>query len=81
MHVDLIVPYSKSIRQQHPGGAIIKNNVTLTFMMMIYPTTGWFKIVEISTYDLDEVMVGNDDYIYKSYSRVVQLFNNTWLSI
>ena len=30
VHVDLIGPYSKSIRQQHPGGAIIVNNFSLT---------------------------------------------------
>ena len=46
-------------------------------MTMIYPSTGWFEIVEIPTYDLDEVMGGNDEYIYKSSVMVSQLFNNT----
>ena len=45
VHVDLICPCSKSIRQQHPGGAIIKNNVSITFMAMINPTTGGFGII------------------------------------
>ena len=35
VHVDLISPYSKYIIQQQPGGAIIRNNVSLTFMAMI----------------------------------------------
>ena len=30
VHVDLIVPYRKYIRQQQPGGIIIQNNVSLT---------------------------------------------------
>ena len=46
-------------------------------MTMIDPTTSWSKIVEISTYDLNEVTLGNEDYIDKSYTRVSQLFKNT----
>ena len=38
VHVDLIGPYVKYIRQQQTGGAIINNNVSLTFMTMIDPT-------------------------------------------
>ena len=80
VHVDLIVPYSESIKQQQPWGIIIKNNVILTCMTMISVTTGWFKIIELPTYDLDEVMVSKDEYIYKSSTRVSQLFNNIWIS-
>ena len=60
MHVYLIGLYSKYIIQQKLGGAIIKNNVSLTCMMVIDPVKGWFEIVEIPTYDLDKVMDGND---------------------
>ena len=49
-------------------------------MMMIDPATGWFKIFEIPTYYLDEVMGRNDDNRYKLYIRFSQLFNSTWLS-
>ena len=48
---------------------------------MINLATGWFKIVVISTEDLNEVMRGIDDYIDKSSYRVIQLFNNTLLII
>ena len=48
-------------------------------MTMIDPTTGWFDIVKILTFDLNEVTAGNDEYIDKSSDRVSQLFNNTWL--
>ena len=52
VHVDLIGPYINSIRQQHPGGILIRNNSNLTYMTMIDPATGWFNIVEIPTFDL-----------------------------
>ena len=81
VHVELIGPYSKSISQQNPGGAIIKNNVILVCMTMIEPSKGWFKIVKVPTYGLDEVTGGNDDYIDKPSPRVIQLFNNTCISI
>ena len=48
-------------------------------MTMIDPATGWFKIVEILTFNLDEATSVNYEYIDKSSKRVVQLFNNTWL--
>ena len=60
VHLDLIGPYSKSIRQQHPGGAIIKNNFSLAFMTMIDPYMGWFEIFKVPTFYLYEVTSGND---------------------
>ena len=79
LHVYLIGPYSKSIRQQHPGGTAIFNNSSLTCMKMIDLDTGWFDTVEIPKFDLKEVALGNYEYIDKSSDRVSQLFNNTWL--
>ena len=46
VHVDLIGPYIKSIRQQQPCGAIIKNNVSLNFMTIIDNATGWFSFLK-----------------------------------
>ena len=46
---------------------------------MIEQATFTPKTVEIPTFDIDEVTAGNDDYIYKSYSRVSHMFNKTWL--
>ena len=48
-------------------------------MTMIDPATGWFEIVKITTFDLGALMAGNNEYIYKSYARLSQMFNNTWL--
>ena len=65
VHVDLIVPYINSIRQQQLGRTVILNNSSLTYMMMIDPATGWFVIAKIPTFDLERVALGNDEYIYK----------------
>ena len=65
VHVDLIVTYSKFIRQHQPGGAIINNNFSITCMPMIEPATGWFEIVEVPMFDLNEVTEGNNEYIDK----------------
>ena len=48
-------------------------------MKIIDPTTGWFEIFKVPEFDLDEVTCGNYEYIYKSYIRLSQLFNNTRL--
>ena len=47
VHVDLIGPHIKSIRQQKMCSSIIRNNVSLTCMMMNNPAVDWFKIVDI----------------------------------
>ena len=42
-------------------------------MMMIDPSTGWFGIVEIPMFDLEEVSLGNDEYMDKLSARVSQM--------
>ena len=44
--------------------------------MMINPAMGWFKIIKLPKYELNEVTGGNNEYIDKPYARVSQLFNN-----
>ena len=39
VHTNLTGPYSKSIRQNHSGRSIIKNNVSLAYITMIDPAT------------------------------------------
>ena len=46
-------------------------------MKMIEHITGWFETYEIPTYDLSKITGSNDEYIDKSYARVIHLFNNT----
>ena len=54
VYVDLIGPYSNDIRQLKTGGAIIKNNVSLIWITIIDPATGWFENLKVTMYDLDE---------------------------
>ena len=75
----MICTYIRSIRQHQLCGAIIQKNVSLNCVTMIDPATGWFKIVEIPTLDLNDLTDVNDEYIDKSSTGVSQLFNNTWL--
>ena len=42
---------------------------SLNCMTIIDPATGWFEIVKIPTFDLNEVMAGNHEYIDKSSDR------------
>ena len=79
VHVYLIGTYSNSIRQQQPGGTVIRNNASLTCMTIIDPAKGWFEISKIPMFDLEEVTIGNYEYMDESHSRVGQLFNNTWI--
>ena len=46
---------------------------------MVDLATGCFEIVQIPRFDLEEVKIGNDEYIDKSSASASQLFNNTWL--
>ena len=46
---------------------------------MIDSITGWFDIVKIPMFDLNEVALSNYEYIDKSSARVGQMFNNTWI--
>ena len=43
-------------------------------MEMIDPATVWFKVVNIPTFDLEEVTLGKDEYLDKSFARVSQMF-------
>ena len=56
VYVDPIGTYTKSTRKQHPGGAIIKNDGSLTYMKIIDPAMGWFEIFKVPTFYLDKVM-------------------------
>ena len=49
--------------EHHPGGAIIRKNVSLTCMTIIDTATGWFENFEILTLHPNEVTAGNGYYI------------------
>ena len=79
VYVYMIGTYNKYIKQQQPVGSIIKNNIILAWMKMINPAIGWFEIVKVPTFDLDEVTGVNDEHIDELSERLRRLFNNTWL--
>ena len=72
MHVDLIGPYFKSIRQKQPCVTAIRKNNSLTCITMIGQATGGVEIVEIPMFDLEDETLGKDEYIDKSSASVRQ---------
>ena len=74
----MIDPYPTSKIQQQAGGVIIRNYVSLTCTTIIDPATGWFKIVKVPCFGLDEVARLNYGYIDKLSARVSQMFNHIW---
>ena len=71
-----------SIRQQNTCVATTKNDICITCMMMINPSSGWFLIMKVTTFDLDEVASGNDAYIDNSSARESHLLKkNMYIQI
>ena len=80
VHIDLIGPYKKKVKQHQPGNTIKEVDLELTCMTFIDPSTGWFEIVQVPYFDMDNVNIGDQQYIDKTAARISKLFNNTWLS-
>ena len=80
VHTDLIGPYSITAKQFQTDGSIVDKELSLTCMTMIDPVTGWFEIVEVPSYIVDDVKNKNQSSIDKSSARISRLFNQTWLS-
>ena len=49
-------------------------------MTMVDPATGWFEIIEVPYYHMNEVKDNVDNYIDKSSARISRLFDKAWLS-
>ena len=80
VHIDLIGPYTKMVKQHQPGNIVKEVDLHLTCMTFIDPSTGWFEIAQVPYFDMDNVKIGDTEYIDKTSARISQLFNNTWLS-
>jgi hypothetical protein len=80
VHIDLIGPYTITVKQTQPGGEIKEIELKLTAMTMVDPATGWFEIVEVPYYSIEDVKKDEQNYIDKSSARISKLFNQTWLS-
>ena len=79
MHIDLIGPYSITVKQSQPEVKIREIELELTVMTMVDPVTGWFEIIEVPYYSIDDVKNNKDNYIDKSSSRIIKLFDQYWL--
>ena len=49
-------------------------------MKIIDPDTGWLEIVKFPCFNLKKVAKGGIEYIDKSYSRVIHMFNHKFYS-
>ena len=80
VHTDLIGPYAITAKQIQLGGEIKEIKLKLTVMTMVDSATGWFEIVEVPYYSIEDVEKDEQNYIDKSSARISRLFNQTWLS-
>ena len=81
VHTDLIGPYTILAKQFQPDGTIIDVELSLTCMTMIDPVTGWFEIVEVPSFIIDDIKnKTTQEAIDKSSARISRLFDQTWLS-
>ena len=80
VHIDLIGPYTVTAQQIQPGGELKEVELKLTAMTMVDPATGWFDMVEVPYYSIDEVKKNKNKFIDKTSARISQLFEQTWLS-
>ena len=69
VHTDLIGPYSITAKQTQPGRKIKEVELQLTAMTMVDPAMGWFEIVEVPYYNIEDIVNDKDNYIYKSSAR------------
>ena len=68
VQVDLIGPYTKTVKQLQPGSDKPKKvDLQLIAMTFIDPATGWFEISEVPAID-------------QSSARISNLFNDVWLA-
>ena len=49
----------------------MNSDFNLTYTTMINPETGWFEVVKVPTYDLDEATGFNITHIDKSSARII----------
>ena len=81
VHVDLIGPYSLTAKQFQPQGKILEVELRLTCMTMIDPVTGWFEIVEVPNYIVEDIENKTTrETVDKTSARISRLFDQVWLS-
>ena len=72
MCLDSIDPYKIHRNGQDP--------VSCRSAIIIEPATGWFEIIEVPNYIIEELNTkSTQDKIDKTSARISQLFNQTWI--
>lgn len=79
VHIDLIGPYTKAIKQEQSDGSVKLTKVQLTLMTFLDPNTGWFEMAEVPTYEKKEIDKMSKIQIDKTSARISLLFKKTWL--
>lgn len=77
--------FSRSIttQQYEPDGSQKEVTLQLTCMTMMDPATGWFEIVEVPNYIVENIVdkkKTTETIIDKSSARISRLFEQTWLA-
>ena len=77
MCTDLIRSYVITAKQIQLGGKIKEIELKLTAITMVDPETGWFEIVEVLYYSIEDTKIDKHNYIHNSSARVSRLFSQT----
>ena len=79
--MDLIGPYSLTAKQFQPQDKAKEVELQLTCMTMLDPVTGWFEIVEVPNYVIEDIKHKTTrETVDKTSARISRLFDQTWLS-
>ena len=79
VHVDLIGPNTKKIKQEQPDCKIKVITTQLTCMTFIDPATGWFEIAEVPYFKTVDTEGTSMRHIDKTSARISLLFKKHWL--
>ena len=55
----------QKITQHQPCGATVLKDMSLTCMTMIDLTTSWFKTIQVPYFDIEDIDMGDTEYIDK----------------
>ena len=83
VHIDLIGPYTVTAQQNQPGSTTRTQEVELhlTYMTMLDQATGWFEIVEVPSFIVEDMKRKKfRKTMDKSSARISRLFDQTWLA-
>ena len=73
VHINLIIPYDKSIIQHNSGDTIINKDIRFNCIKITDLATGWFNFSEKPSFTLKEVSTRNNEYIENLYAMLSSL--------